>query len=147
METLAQAATEIAALRVEERWFKRFAVSPDGTRAIASADGGDAHIWNLETGVKTVRLRGHEADIAGIAFSGDSRMAITGSDDGTARVWDVDSGRQITLMRRDKVTAVALSQHAFSAWDVAVQARNRFPDEDRFHLAPTSFCYLDRGFC
>ena len=45
------------------------------------------------------------------------------------------------------LTAIALSQRAFDPflvrvippageWDLAVQARKRFPDEDRFHLAP-----------
>jgi WD40 repeat protein len=65
------------------------AFSPDGTRVVTASMVGTARIWDAETGVDVVALKGHRGAVWGVAFSPDGTRVVTASADSTVRVWDV----------------------------------------------------------
>jgi WD40 repeat protein len=66
------------------------AFSPDGRRAV-TASNNTARIWDAESGVEVVALKGHRDrdTVLSVAFSPDGARVVTAADDATVRVWDV----------------------------------------------------------
>ena len=58
-----------------------------------------AHVWNIENGVSTTKLVGHDNLIRSVSFSADGRRIVTGSNDNTARVWHSRTGELLTTLR------------------------------------------------
>jgi dipeptidyl aminopeptidase/acylaminoacyl peptidase len=73
------------------------AFSPDGKRAVTTADDDTARLWDAESGNETNILR-HISWVLSAAFSPDGKRVVTGSSDGTARLWDAESGNEIAIL-------------------------------------------------
>jgi WD40 repeat protein len=74
------------------------AFHPSGRR-IAIAYGGQAGIWDVESGRKLRTLAGHEDVVWDVQFSPDGSALATGSFDNTVRLWDASSGVQRLVLR------------------------------------------------
>jgi WD40 repeat protein/serine/threonine protein kinase len=65
------------------------AFSPDGSRLVAGGSiDPTIRIWDPESGLEVLALRGHSDAIWGLAFSPDGRRLVSASGDHTVRVWD-----------------------------------------------------------
>jgi WD40 repeat protein len=64
------------------------AFSPDGRRLVTTSEN-TARIWDAESGVDVVALKGHRDSVWSVAFSPDGTRVLTASSDATVRVWDV----------------------------------------------------------
>jgi WD40 repeat protein/tRNA A-37 threonylcarbamoyl transferase component Bud32 len=113
------------------------AVSPDGTRLVASCGEGALKVWDLTpskphpkpppslvprielemkiAGADTDRLRlslrGHTGEVLGAVFSPDGKRIASAGKDQTVRVWDAATGKQLRSLHGHtaRVTSVAWS--------------------------------------
>jgi WD40 repeat protein len=87
------------------------ASSHDGRTLASASQDHTVCLWDLEHGVATRTLRGHEAGILGVAFSPDGRHLVSASQDKTIRLWDTNSGSGLKVLRGHEwdVTAVSFS--------------------------------------
>ena len=67
--------------------------SPDKKRVAAAGQDGQAHIWDVATGVELPLRMTHDGAITDAAFSPDGRRLMTCGDDARARVWDLNTLR------------------------------------------------------
>lgn len=65
-----------------------FAVSPDGSHLIASADECDLRTWNTSSGAPVGVMRGHSAVVETVAFSPDGGRVASGAANGHIRLWN-----------------------------------------------------------
>ena len=68
--------------------------SPDGSRLVAFAEGGNAHVWDLASGRCLATI-----PATGAQFSPDGRRVVKAAWDGTARVWDTVEGTLNLVLR------------------------------------------------
>jgi WD40 repeat protein/serine/threonine protein kinase len=117
---------EVLSLKGNKYPVRSVAFSPDGKR-IATGTGrwpidvlsplpsaiepGEARIWDAETGVEILNLRGHQAAVMGVTFSPDGRFVATASFDQTARMWDAKTGKELFVLKSSSswVHSVAFS--------------------------------------
>ncbi|NEO93353.1 MAG: WD40 repeat domain-containing protein [Moorea sp. SIO3G5] len=52
-------------------------------------------IWNLETGEKTVPIKGHKNPISALAVTPDGKQVIYAAFDNTIKIWDRESGKEM----------------------------------------------------
>ncbi|NEO40180.1 MAG: WD40 repeat domain-containing protein [Moorea sp. SIOASIH] len=52
-------------------------------------------IWNLETGEKTVPIKGHKNPISALAITPDGKQVIYAAFDNTIKIWDRESGKEM----------------------------------------------------
>jgi WD40 repeat protein len=80
------------------------AFSPDSQRLAAGVErndargipvGGEAHVWDVETGRTVGSLKSQQNLVWGVAFSPDGRRLASGSWDATLKVWDVTRDQEI----------------------------------------------------
>ena len=85
-------------------WYRSAVFSPDGKRIVtahASKDGyfNVARVWDAETGMELLELKGHQGDVNFASFSPDGKKIVTAGSDGrargTARIWDAETGKEI----------------------------------------------------
>jgi transcription initiation factor TFIID subunit 5 len=66
------------------------ACSPDGKTLASADDKGSIVLWNLETGRRKKRMRGHgKGGIWSLSWSVESTVLVSAGADKTVRVWDV----------------------------------------------------------
>ena len=66
------------------------------SRYIASGDqSGVVKIWDLQTGQKIQKLKGHLSSIFSTKFSPNGRNLLTSSLDNTVRLWETETGKEI----------------------------------------------------
>lgn len=81
-----------------------------------SSYGGQAKLWEVESGRRLRTIEGHSTLITSIAFSPDGSLLAQGDDNGHVYVWDVRSGQRL----------VAVEGHPGPVWAVAFS-----PDGER----------------
>ncbi len=84
------------------------AFSPDGM-LLAVAESGyhpdrtkrkfvacDVSVWNMNTGTRTITLKGNRRDVASVSFSIDGNMIASGGKDGSIHIWDAITGQRLS---------------------------------------------------
>ena len=61
--------------------------SPDGTRLASGSQDRSIRVWDVESGIMMIVLRGHDERVTSVAFSPDGKVLASCSWDGTVRVW------------------------------------------------------------
>jgi RNA polymerase sigma factor (sigma-70 family) len=71
------------------------AFSPDGRCLAVAADRSHnkIYVFDVRTGAKLLRLRGHDSYVGDLAFSPDGTKLASGQWDSTALIWDVSAAR------------------------------------------------------
>jgi WD40 repeat protein len=71
------------------------AISPDGSRLVATGDDKKSYIWDASDSETNPleALSGHTGAVNSAAFSPDGKRIVTASKDGTVRLWDVENGQ------------------------------------------------------
>jgi WD40 repeat protein len=88
------------------------AFSPDGRRIVSGSVDRTVRVWDAESGVELLCLRGHESTVTRVAFSPDGRRIVSGS--GTMRVWDAESGEDLEVIKAGgDLGAIALGTALF----------------------------------
>ncbi len=142
----------IHTLRQPDDRVMAIAVSPDGTRALATS-GDEVYVWNLETRRQIGRLRGHTKLIQSVAFSSDGRRAVTAGIDGSVRLWTVETQEETRrfLGHQDGVLCARFTpndrfivssghDHTIRVWNVTTGeevARTRDPGRSVWSIAVT----------
>jgi WD40 repeat protein/tRNA A-37 threonylcarbamoyl transferase component Bud32 len=87
------------------------ALSPDGSRLVASADESDLHTWDASSGATLGLLRGHSAIVETLAFSPDGGRLASGAANGHIRLWNADTQtvERELIGHGDMVTSLAFS--------------------------------------
>jgi WD40 repeat protein len=73
--------------------------SHDGNRVVTSHWDGTVRIWDSNTGVTLLVLRGHEERVWGASFNASETRILTASLDRTARLWDATTGTAVTVFK------------------------------------------------
>ena len=92
--------------------------SPDGkalltgcasTGGTGKGAGGEARLWDLDTGQHVGPVLMHSDEVTTVAFSPDGRTIVTGSRDGLVRRWDRNAGQQVgTPLRHSSAVLAAV---------------------------------------
>jgi tetratricopeptide (TPR) repeat protein len=115
------------------------AFTPDSRHVLATGDGNDLRLFEVETGKEIRRLSGHTQWVHAVALSADGRFALSGGQGKTLRLWNVDTGKEVRQFsgHTTAVRFVAFSpdgKHAMSGghddaaiwlWDVETGKRTR----------------------
>ena len=68
--------------------------SPGDGRLLCTASADQtARIWETETGVEALVLKGHSQGLSDASWSPDGRYIATASDDTTLKLWDAGTGK------------------------------------------------------
>lgn len=87
------------------------AFSPRGDRVVTAQMGGEARIWDTESGGMVVRLRGHTDDVVSARFDRLGRRVVTASYDNTARVWDAHTGAGIAILDQPGASGASFGRY------------------------------------
>jgi len=68
--------------------------SPDGRFVLSGNSDGTMILWEVNTGKKIKKWRGHSKDVNSVAFSQDGVFAASGGSDGLVKLWKMPSGRR-----------------------------------------------------
>jgi RNA polymerase sigma factor (sigma-70 family) len=114
------------------------AFSPDGKRLASASWDNTLALWDVATGKRLRRFRGHTDSVTCVLFSPDGKKLISGAFD-DIRVWDAETGKelrrfdnrggwQVALSPDGKLLAAlgptAVNGH-IAVWDVATGAKVR----------------------
>jgi WD40 repeat protein len=87
--------------------------SPDGRKIASGGVGGEAIVWNVETGEEIVRLPlgGTATLVTELAWSPDGRRLAVSDDEQVIRVWDMEQGKFVSTLRGsyDEVNVMVFS--------------------------------------
>jgi WD40 repeat protein len=85
--------------------------SPDGKLVTGLGFDRAVRVWESDTGVLRLTLKGHTRTVNGAAFSPDGKRLYTASNDGTWKVWDATATSEPIVL---KVTPLSLGGWALS---------------------------------
>lgn len=91
-----------------------------GTTALTISKDATARVWDVEAGVCTMVLTGHEDGLSTAMVREDGSMCLTASYDRTARLWDLTTGEcSMVLDHPKEVDHVAVDQQWHRAVTIA----------------------------
>jgi WD40 repeat protein len=117
-------------IRAPYKLSRELDVTPDGKKAIVSADDGSIRLWDLEAGLEMRPLRPTDRWYRALRISRDSRNVISISEQGTLRVWDSKSSEEVQqfilppsihssyAMSTDGRHLVGCKDEVLTAWDL-----------------------------
>jgi WD40 repeat protein len=59
-------------------------------------------IWNVETGLEVVTLKGHKMSVNSVAYSPDGKFIASGSQDKTVKIWSVKTYLLVATLAETK---------------------------------------------
>jgi serine/threonine protein kinase/tetratricopeptide (TPR) repeat protein len=71
------------------------AFTPDSRHVLATGDGNDLRLFEVETGKEIHRFTGHTQWVYALALSADGRLALSGGQGKTLRLWDLDTRKEV----------------------------------------------------
>lgn len=84
---------------VQHAWMVNGEFDKSGERLVTGSFGGDAMMWDAQTGERIFTLEGHTASVYHAQFSPDGSRIVTCSVDNTARLWDSATGKEVVVLR------------------------------------------------
>ena len=75
-----------------------FAMSPDGSKVMTGAAGGDVQFWETATGSPFGESHRHRGSAWAVAISSNGERAVSGGLDGGVTLWDARSGRPLRAL-------------------------------------------------
>ncbi len=78
-----------------DAWVNSVCFSPAGDLLAAATDNVDVIVWDLKTGQRVQKLRGHEQTVRTALFTPDGTRIVSASWDATVDTWDTATGRRI----------------------------------------------------
>jgi len=88
-------ASDILKYKMEMKNVSVFAMSVDGSRAIAGFSDGRVELLDVSTGELLRTFREHETTVSTLCFSNDGLLIASTSDDGTFCAWDLRSYKRV----------------------------------------------------
>lgn len=141
LPSLTPAGSENMRIETSSQWIAALTLLEDG-RLVSGSGDGIVRLWELDEGLESCRLIGHEAPLTSMCVTSDGNIA-TGSLDATVRVWDVDRELKPVILRGHSgpVSAVcSLSDGSLVSgstdgsvvvWDVSTESIDRVLVHDR----------------
>ena len=83
----------------------RVGFSPDSRLVFATTNRG-VFFWDIDSGARSVVLRGHDVRVHVADFHAASGRVLTTSHDATARVWDLSTGEEISRLTHGRQLGV-----------------------------------------
>jgi WD40 repeat protein len=102
---------ELVDRQIQEGHIYGLDFSADGKRLACVTDGGQLHLWDVETWRLLKAQKLTPLGLITVSFSPDGKRLVTGEDEGAIRLWDVESLKQIALIGRHsaRIKKVAFS--------------------------------------
>lgn len=96
----------VRTVAAHQRWIRKLAATPDGSRVVSVADDMVCRVWDASSGELVHELRGHEEKtphhfpsmLYTCAVSADGALLATGDRVGHNVVWDLAAGKQIAAV-------------------------------------------------
>ena len=83
------------------------AISPDGTKALRSLEGGTIEVWDLAS-AKQIRRFEQPQTARCLAYSPDGSIAASGSDDSSIRLWSTQDWSELRILDGHLASVTAL---------------------------------------
>jgi WD40 repeat protein/serine/threonine protein kinase len=69
--------------------------TPDSRRVLATGDGNDLRLFEVDSGQEIRRFTGHTHWVCALALSADGCLALSGGHDKTLRLWSMQTGKEV----------------------------------------------------
>jgi WD40 repeat protein len=106
--------------------------SPDGSRVVAPAAGGDLQVYDAATGRETLRLTARGCDVWTVDWSPDGRLIAASGDERVITIWEAETGLLWSRLNRhthrvndcafspcsNRLASVSLLDQQTFIWDV-----------------------------
>lgn len=116
------------------------AFSPNSARLATGGNDGNVYLWDVGTGERLDRFRGHTGQVTHLAFSADGNQLVSAATDGSIRVWDlktlaaIDTRLDAERDVRRALFAISPDCQYFLSWDVRQQRGASTEDNTRIIL-------------
>lgn len=89
---------------------KALAFSHNSTQLVSGSTNSNIYIWDVQTGSRIKKIKGHEAAVNGVSFSPNDAHIVSASADQTIKLWDViDNGKLSKTFQGHSATVLAAS--------------------------------------
>ncbi|MCA9071542.1 MAG: hypothetical protein KDA84_21595, partial [Planctomycetaceae bacterium] len=88
------------AVTLKDDWGRGLVFSPDG-KLVAVGDEELIAVVAVESGEKTLELKGHKHTVRDLAFSHDGGLLASTANDKTVRLWNLKTGKQVSIVSED----------------------------------------------
>jgi WD40 repeat protein len=85
------------------------AFSPNGKQLASASKGNTVKVWDAQTGLELLTIKGHTKSVVGVAFNADGKRLASASNDNTVKVWDAQTGQELFNFYIGPTSGVAFS--------------------------------------